>query len=63
MMQLKQSFKLLKIKSMPEFRIFFEHTDYGYYSTSLEEHETIQEALDYFAEHYKYKKIYGIMEI
>lgn len=47
------------------FTIFYEHKDYGYYSTVIDEDDlqTIQDALNYFVENYSYKRIYGIMEI
>ena len=48
---------------MNEYRIFFEHTDYGYYSITMDDYNSIQEALDYFIENWKYKKVYGIMQI
>ena len=47
---------------MKDFTIFFEHTEYGYYSTK-ETANNIQEALNYFVENYAYKKVYGIMEV
>lgn len=46
---------------MKDFIIFYEHEDYGYYSTE-ESAETIQEALAYFIENFNYVKVYGIME-
>ena len=47
---------------MKEFIIFFEHTEYGYYSIR-EQGNNIQEALNNFIEHSAYKKVYGIMEV
>ncbi len=48
---------------MNEYKIFYEHHDYGYYAVTMEDFNHIQEALDYFIENWKYKRIYGIMTI
>lgn len=46
---------------MKKFTVFFEHTQYGYYSTTLEDFGTIDEALSYFINNYSFVEIYGIM--
>jgi hypothetical protein len=44
-----------------EFMVFYEHTGYGYYTTTIYA-ENIVEALTYFIESHAYGEIYGIME-
>lgn len=44
-----------------EFIVFYEHTDYGYYTTTIDA-EDIVEALNDFNENYAHNGIYGIME-
>jgi hypothetical protein len=44
-----------------EFIVFYEHTDYGYYTTTVDA-EDIVKALNDFSENYAYNEIYGIME-
>ncbi|MGM8362103.1 hypothetical protein ACSV4D_09330 [Flavobacterium sp. ARAG 55.4] len=44
-----------------EFIVFYEHTDYGYYSTIIDA-ESIVEALKDFNENYVHDGIYGIMQ-
>lgn len=44
-----------------EFIVFYEHTDYGYYTTTIDG-EDIVKALKHFSEDYIYNCIYGIME-
>jgi hypothetical protein len=46
---------------MRDFIVFYEHTEYGYYSTTIDA-DDIVEALNFFAEEYAYNEIYGIME-
>jgi hypothetical protein len=43
-----------------EFIVFYEHTEYGYYSTVIEGND-IEETLNFFISNYVYKDIYGIM--
>ena len=42
-----------------DFIIFYEHEDYGYYSTE-ESGNDIVEVLTYFINNYSYVKVYGI---
>jgi len=45
------------------FIVFYEHSDYGYYSSTIDEGcKDIFEALEWFKEHHAYEKVYGIME-
>jgi hypothetical protein len=46
---------------MNEYIIFYEHTEYGYY-TSVVEHKSIHKALKHFRKKHAHKAIYGIME-
>ena len=48
---------------MKRFIVCYEHTQYGYYSTILEDFDSIDEALIAFIADYRHKKVYGIMEI
>jgi hypothetical protein len=45
-----------------QFIIFYEHTEYGYYTTTIDG-ESIHDALTDFSNEYAYNEIYGIMEI
>jgi len=44
-----------------EFIVFYEHADYGYYTSIIDAYDIV-EALNYFSESYSYEQIYGIME-
>ena len=43
-----------------EFIVFYEHTEYGYYSTVVEGND-IEETLTFFINNYVYNSVYGIM--
>jgi hypothetical protein len=47
---------------MKRFVIFYEHENYGRYSTNVDGKDILF-ALKYFAEHHRHKAIYGIMEV
>ena len=44
-----------------EFIVFYEHTDYGYFTTTVYAYDIVK-ALKDFSENYAYNEIYGIME-
>jgi hypothetical protein len=44
-----------------EFIVFYEHMDYGYYTTTIDGYDIV-EALKDFNDNYAYNEIYGIME-
>lgn len=46
---------------MRKFTVFFEHQNYGYYSTVLEDFVTIDEVLNHFINNHAFVEIYGIM--
>jgi len=47
-----------------KFIVFYVHSDYGRYTTKLEDFKNINEALDYFRNHYvNGHTVYGIIEI
>lgn len=48
---------------MKRFLITYEHTDYGYYTTTMEDMDNILSALNYFWDNHAYLEIYSIQEI
>jgi hypothetical protein len=46
-----------------EFIVFYEHEDYGYYSSTVDDCDNIFDALEWFKNNHAYEKVYGIMEV
>jgi hypothetical protein len=45
-----------------QFIVFYQHREYGYYSTNIEA-KTIDVALKDFLLHWSFVRVYGIMEV
>ncbi|MFC4230554.1 hypothetical protein ACFOW1_01540 [Parasediminibacterium paludis] len=48
---------------MNEFIVFYEHSEYGYYSSTVDDANDIFEALEWFKQNHAYEKVYGIMQV